>query len=435
MTNQKSTKRALLTSVLALLVCVTMLIGSTFAWFTDTANSGRNKIVSGNLDVELYFATPADYAAGNWTEVTSTTKLFDDSALYEPGYTELVYLKVKNAGTLALKYDMNLSFTEKTGINVYGDEFKLSDYISTRVIHSSEFGRMNLRENIPYFDAGIATFDLGVVLSEFAGSSADTMIGWDETALLAGEEIEVALALWMDTTVGNEANYMTGTTAPSIDLGVDLVATQYTHEEDSFGKDYDANATYPELPEAKTTDLGAISGIGNGGAITLADGTPFTVTKNEYSSYSMANPVSIDQAYLLEALETPEEAEKSPYRYWNADFVVTFDKDLISTEGTGLVGNYGDWGWIGFDAADFAVVEANTEYRLLASQGIAINYYELCTYVKDFVCGAFDDGTNAGTGMTVEVRLYETEDYITGNNSHNVETGAYKTAATIDYVF
>lgn len=435
MTNQKSTKRALLTSVLALLVCVTMLIGSTFAWFTDTANSGRNKIVSGNLDVELYFATPADYAAGNWTEVTSTTKLFDDAALYEPGYTELVYLKVKNAGTLALKYDMNLSFTEKTGINVYGDEFKLSDYIKTRPIFEGEFANMNLRENVPYFDAGIAKFDLGVALSAFAGSSADTMIGWNETALLAGEEIEVALALWMDTTVGNEANYMTGTTAPSIDLGVDLVATQYTHEEDSFGKDYDANATYPELPEAETTDLGTITVPDADGKLTLADGSEMTIINNTFSSYSQANPASLDQAYVLSALETPEEAEKSPYRYWHADFVVTFNEDLIPTEGTGVVGNYGNWGWIGFDSSDFGVIAANTEYRLLESKGIYMNYYELCRDVQNFICGAFDDGTNAGKIMNVEVRLYETEDYVTGNNSHNVETGAYKVVGNLEYEF
>ena len=53
MENNKSTKRALLTSVLALLMCVAMLIGATFAWFTDTASTGVNKIQAGNLDVAL----------------------------------------------------------------------------------------------------------------------------------------------------------------------------------------------------------------------------------------------------------------------------------------------------------------------------------------------------------------------------------------------
>ena len=57
MENSKSTKRALLTSVLALLMCVTMLVGATFAWFTDTASTGVNKIQAGNLDVKLMYST------------------------------------------------------------------------------------------------------------------------------------------------------------------------------------------------------------------------------------------------------------------------------------------------------------------------------------------------------------------------------------------
>ena len=54
MTKQKSTKRALLMSALALLMCVSMLIGSTFAWFTDSVTSAGNKIQAGTLDIELW---------------------------------------------------------------------------------------------------------------------------------------------------------------------------------------------------------------------------------------------------------------------------------------------------------------------------------------------------------------------------------------------
>ena len=66
MTNSKSTKRALLTSVLALLMCVTMLVGATFAWFTDTASTGVNKIQAGNLDVKLMYSTDMQ----TWKEST-----------------------------------------------------------------------------------------------------------------------------------------------------------------------------------------------------------------------------------------------------------------------------------------------------------------------------------------------------------------------------
>ncbi len=53
MTNRKSTKRALLGSVMAMVLCLAMLVGATFAWFTDTASTGVNKIQSGKLDVAL----------------------------------------------------------------------------------------------------------------------------------------------------------------------------------------------------------------------------------------------------------------------------------------------------------------------------------------------------------------------------------------------
>ena len=62
MTNRKSTKRALLGSVMAMVLCLAMLIGATFAWFTDTASTGVNKIQAGNLDVVLEMKD----ASGNW---------------------------------------------------------------------------------------------------------------------------------------------------------------------------------------------------------------------------------------------------------------------------------------------------------------------------------------------------------------------------------
>lgn len=95
MTKSKHTKRALLVSVLSMLLCLTMLIGSTFAWFTDSVVSGKNKIVAGNLDVELLAKVGGDYA-----QVTETTNLFKDDTLWEPGHVEVVNLKVAKPGHL-----------------------------------------------------------------------------------------------------------------------------------------------------------------------------------------------------------------------------------------------------------------------------------------------------------------------------------------------
>lgn len=105
MTKHVSTKRALILSLLSMLLCVSMLVGFTYAWFTDTATTGVNKILAGNLDVKLMYSTDMQ----TWKEATEQTKLFDDNALWEPGYTQVVYLKVVNAGNLALKYETGFS--------------------------------------------------------------------------------------------------------------------------------------------------------------------------------------------------------------------------------------------------------------------------------------------------------------------------------------
>ena len=53
MNNTKTTKRALMSSVMAILICIAMLIGTTFAWFTDSASTAVNMILAGTLDVAL----------------------------------------------------------------------------------------------------------------------------------------------------------------------------------------------------------------------------------------------------------------------------------------------------------------------------------------------------------------------------------------------
>ena len=78
MTNSKSTKRALFTSVLALLMCVTMLVGATFAWFTDTASTGVNKIQAGNLKMEVSYKNTSD---GEFTVLKENTNVFMENAL------------------------------------------------------------------------------------------------------------------------------------------------------------------------------------------------------------------------------------------------------------------------------------------------------------------------------------------------------------------
>lgn len=255
MTQRKNTKRSLIASVLSVLLCIAMLIGTTFAWFTDRVTNVNNKIVAGNLDVELYYKDGEEYKT-----VEADTALFHQDDLWEPGYTQTVYLKVKNEGTLALKYQFAVNvIKEIKGTNVDGEEFSLSDYLV--------FGQAVNDTEVTYAtreDAWTA-----------AGATQGLKDYTDEQVLLSNEEKFIALVVYMPTTVGNEANYR-GDNIPSIELGVDLVATQTPHEQDSFDENYDTDAEYPS--DTITSAEGVMQILNQGGGtirlgadVTLSD--------------------------------------------------------------------------------------------------------------------------------------------------------------------
>ena len=111
--NQKATKRALLTSVMALVMCVAMLVGTTFAWFTDSASTGVNTIQAGTLKVDLQTADGSKSVKAGTLETLDFKKAdghADEAILWEPGCTyELPAVKVVNKGNLALKYTISLN--------------------------------------------------------------------------------------------------------------------------------------------------------------------------------------------------------------------------------------------------------------------------------------------------------------------------------------
>ena len=217
-------KMALVHSVIALLLCCSMLIGTTFAWFTDSVTSGKNRIIAGNLDVELAYMD----ANGDWQTVNANTNVFEENTLWEPGHTEVVYLRVSNAGTLALTYQLGVNIAAETGsINVAGEEFVLSDYIEFAAIEGVETAFASR-------EAARAAVQSAQILS--TGYT-------QEGQLMAGDPADyVAFVVYMPETVGNEANYRTGEQAPKIELGINLYATQEVNERDSYDKNYDANA-------------------------------------------------------------------------------------------------------------------------------------------------------------------------------------------------
>lgn len=242
MTKTRSTKRALFLSAMSLLLCAAMLIGTTYAWFTESVSSVNNVITGGNLDVELWYKTvdPTDPTkTTEWAEVDAQTNVFTD-ALWEPGHTQVVYLKVVNKGTLSLKYQLGVNVaSELAGINEKGEIFRLSDYIEYSVMDGEKNGdRATLRAEAAKAEA--------MKLREGYSKSNKLFPAGTENAI--SEEI-VTMVVYMPETVGNEANYV-GDAIPEINLGITLFATQYTWEKDSFDEYYDQDTAVFTVEDA-----------------------------------------------------------------------------------------------------------------------------------------------------------------------------------------
>ena len=209
MTSSKSTKRALVTSALAILMCVAMLIGATFAWFTDTASTGVNKIQAGNLDIELQMKDND----GNWVNAEGKTLPFlvegkipaeGTQILWEPGCTYYVpEVRVLNKGNLAVKFEYLPEALGVTG--------KLAEVLElvfkTPVDANGE--EVNIEPEILKPGEASPAWSFGYHMLESAGN-----------------EYQNATATGMCVTV---------------------VATQAAYEKDSFDDQYDKDAEYPIL--------------------------------------------------------------------------------------------------------------------------------------------------------------------------------------------
>ena len=236
MNNKRATKRALLTSVMALVMCVVMLVGTTFAWFTDTASTAVNKIQAGNLDIEVKYTLDGE----TWNDLDRATDIFQ-KGLWEPGHTEVVALKFKNNGNLALKYSINMNIVDETaGINKFNQEYKLSDYLKVKTLsqEASLIGDICI---------GMAFSARNDGLGYTATANFKDAAVLDHDLLLTPGEVGnyLIMKVYMPETVGNEANAISTEKAASIRFGLNVVATQVTYEKDSFGNTYDKDATYP----------------------------------------------------------------------------------------------------------------------------------------------------------------------------------------------
>ncbi|MBO5898766.1 MAG: hypothetical protein J6R04_07125 [Clostridia bacterium] len=265
MTNAKLAKRSFLVSLVALLLCFSMLMGTTFAWFTDSVTSENNIIKSGTLSVKMDYATDL---GGTWTDA-STGKIFDYS-YWEPGYTDLKFVRVTNDGNLAFRYVLNVI----PAVLPVDGQVNLADVIDVYFLEIPETGLAETltRDNVATQMKLVGTLsDLmadpdgaayGILLPALSAQASSVALDAKDEALADTGAVTVALALQMKTTAGNE--YQDKSVGK---FSVQLLATQYTYENDSFDNGYDEGSVLVN-PVASEKEL--LSALTDGGKIQLS---------------------------------------------------------------------------------------------------------------------------------------------------------------------
>lgn len=250
----KKTKTRYLHSVLALLLCFSMLLSSTFAWFSDSISGMQNIITAGNLDLEMYWTDDLD--SGEWYNVEDSEHdtIFNDDN-WEPGYTEVKYIKLKNAGDLALNYQLSIDSQ-----NVIG---KLAEVIN--VYYSNEGTNVENREDLTKLNAiGL----LSNVMNGGVTANGTLLAAEQESPLHTSGEVIITLAMSMITSAGNE--YQSETFGDG--FTITALATQAPFEEDGFGADYDGIADLPVIirPGNASSEVFPVDGKVPEGGITLS---------------------------------------------------------------------------------------------------------------------------------------------------------------------
>ncbi len=317
MTN-KTSKKALFASAMSLLLCVTMLIGSTFAWFTDSASSKGNKIMAGNLDVDLLLWDGDSYEDigdseepifGSYT--SDKAQNVNNDTLWEPGKTQVAYLKIKNNGNLALKYQVALNTVNPAdGKNLY-------EVMQYQIVPDAANG-----ENVQWNGNTALKAKLGTEIV-----SGDAAVEMDP-----GAEHDFALLVHMDENANND--YMDG----KVEFDITVLATQLNAEEDSFGKDYDKDSKYGAGNDLYTDDEGNYVAVSTEGLVSAAalasEDDSITSVKYETAAGTVDVPVARDAAALDSAIASGNDVVVLT----NGDFAVDNAKNTEVT----IVGNGAD---------------------------------------------------------------------------------------------
>lgn len=365
----------------------------------------------------------------DWTPIDNATNVFDPNALWEPGRTEYVVFRITNNGNLALKYKLSLeTLAQKPGINKDGEEFYLADYLcaSAKVnvgpgeVGSgvSSLGTFMTKLN----DLGVAGVQ-NVLDPEYHPLTDATVNG----TLLPGKTNCVPMAIWMPTSVGNEANAISPDEAATIDFGINVVATQDTVESDSFNNQYDADAPLDFEPVSTADELKAAATNGKNVQLTQ------DVTLTDALTFDNAVTIDLNGKTLTSSLNSNG---YSLVTYADATIVNGTYKGTGTARGIAACGNL-KMRNVTVDVAGQVGVACSAADRQYTIEDSTIKGgYALCNFnnnatinvsnstLEGTTTGFYHNGSNSGLNLTV------TGTKINAGNNGTDATGVYISGST-----
>ena len=212
MKRRKATKTALALSTLLFVFWVLLGANATLAWFSDTTQTERNTFIVGDLNLDV------EYKNGfvtTYMDMDRDSKVFNENARYEPGYTQVVWLKITNEGNVDFQYKVSVDVNGySTSINRYGTEFCLPPYLRFGVVTGDSEAQLNRQLARALAENSLESLTLNTYSAKASA------------AVRPGEIRYAAVVVYMPETVGNEANHQTGYDAPWVDLGMTVFAQQ-----------------------------------------------------------------------------------------------------------------------------------------------------------------------------------------------------------------
>jgi len=224
---RRNRKAALLQSMIIVMLCAAMVVGSTYAWFTSSVSSNDNIIKSGKLDIDLLWNKDL---TGSWTDTAkeNAEAIFNNN-MWEPGYTDVRYFKIRNNGDLAFKYALQ--------IVPNGTVTALADVIDVYYVENPTAAIGSRRDLANITPAGT----LSNIINGTASATGVLLPKGETKEGFYSEELILAVALKMQESAGNEYQGM----SIGDSFNVILHAVQYNYEEDDFGNDYDGGVALP----------------------------------------------------------------------------------------------------------------------------------------------------------------------------------------------